>query len=256
VLAMGQLPCACLHSPAANEPTPVAAMLESKPFRDPPDTTPSDTHTREALPIPGHGSAVISIPTDRGRRVPLLVVLHGAGDRPEWQCEWWDGAMGGRALIACLRGKAAYPRHPDTGYYFPDHYYLDRLVVAATRAIRNEYGSRVDERAVLIGFSQGANMGALVASRRPELFTRLLLIEGGYEQWNVAAAQRLGSQNPAARVVFACGQSYCANHARESQRWLTRGGVESRTLYAPGVGHTYAGQVGEQAVSSLRWLLE
>jgi predicted esterase len=253
---MGQLACSNARAPAAQEPTPVEALLESKPFRDAPELTPKDTHTREALAIPGHGAAVVSVPTDPSRRVPLLVVLHGAGDRPEWQCEWWDGALGGHALIACLRGKAAYPRDPETGFYFPDHHYLDRLVVAATRALRTEYEDRLDQRAVLIGFSQGANMGALVASRRPELFGRLLLIEGGYEQWNVAAAERLRSQNRVPRVVFACGQSYCARLARESQRWLKRGGVESRTLFAPGVGHTYAGEVGEQALSSLSWLLE
>lgn len=253
---MGQLACASVHSPAANEPVPVAVMLESKPFAAPPTVAAKDTHYREALAIPGHGAAVISIPTDRAARVPLLVVLHGAGDRPEWQCEWWDGAMGGRALIACLRGKAAYPRDPETGYYFPDHHYLDRLVVAAMRAIRETYSAHIDFRTVLVGFSQGANMGALVASRHPDLFTRLLLIEGGYDQWNVAAAQRLRSQNPLARVILACGQSYCANHAQKAQRWLRRGGVESRTLYAPNVGHTYADEVGAQVLSSLPWLLE
>lgn len=231
-------------------------MLDEKPFDEAPERVARNTHERESLPISGHGAAVISVPTERTQRVPLLVVLHGAGDRPEWQCEWWEGALGGRAVIACLRGKAAFPRDPDTGFYFPDHYYLDRLVVAAVRAIRNAYAPRLSERAVLVGFSQGANMGALVASQHPELFTRLLLIEGGYEQWNVAAAQRLARGSPPARVVFACGQDYCAHHARVSQRWLRRGGVDNRLVFAPGVGHTYAGGVGEQALETVAWLLE
>jgi len=217
---------------------------------------PPDTHIRETLELPGFGPAVISLPNDGKKRVPVLMVLHGAGDRPEWQCEWWEGVLGGRALIACLRGRAAFPHDPETGFYFPDHYYLERLVLAASSALRQRYEARIVETPfVLAGFSQGANMGALVAAKHPELFSRILLIEGGYDQWNVRAARQL-RKDAEARVVFVCGQDYCAQHARTARRWLSRAGVESRVELARGGGHTYAGAVGEKVLGSLPWLLE
>jgi predicted esterase len=244
------------REPTDAEPDPVGAMLDSKPFGSVSERVPAATHTRELLEVPGFGSAVISLPSEADRRAPVLMVLHGAGDRPEWQCEWWEAALGNRVLIACLRGKAAYPRDPETGFYFPHHHYLDKLVVAASRALRQKYAARIaGDRFVMAGFSQGAIMGALVAANHPELFSRLMLIEGGYEEWNVAAGLRL-NRSGEARVVFACGQNYCARHALLSQRWLKRAGVESRVELAPGAGHTYADEVGERVLGSLPWLVE
>jgi predicted esterase len=186
----------------------------------------------------------------------VLVVLHGAGDRPEWECEWWDGALGGRAIILCLRGRAAFPRDPETGYYFPDHHFLERELVASVAALRSAHAEQIAGGPILLaGFSQGANMGALVAPRHSELFSRLILIEGGYDQWNVAAARRLASSAPA-RVLFACGQEYCASHARAAERWLRRGGVQTRVEHAPGVGHTYAEGVGDRVLAAFDWIVD
>lgn len=205
------------------------------------------------LPVEGHLPAVLALPTGDSPR-PLLVVAHGAGDKPEWQCEWWSVALAGRALVLCLRGSAMYPRKPDTGFYFRDHYALGRELTAALRALERAHGTRIAAGApVFAGFSQGAIMGALVAQERAPLFSRLMLIEGGYDEWNVAGAKKLGR---GARVLFACGQSYCASHARTAMQWLSRAGVEARLEHAPRAGHTYAGEVGERVREALPWLVD
>jgi len=185
----------------------------------------------------------------------VLLVAHGAGDRPEWQCDWWEAALGGRAIVLCLRGSAMYPRRSDTGYYFKNHYALEREVLAAIDALRREHSAALAPGPVVYaGFSQGAIMGALVVPEHPDLFQRVVLIEGGYQEWDVPSAKRL-ARGGEARVLFACGQSYCAHHARQSMRWLSRGGVASRLELAPRGGHTYAGDVGEKVLDAFEWVV-
>lgn len=225
------------------------APLEHKPFSAP--KTPPEAALSE-LAVEGFLPAVVALPPGEARR-PLLVVAHGAGDKPEWQCEWWAAALGVHAVVLCLRGSAMYPRRADTGYYFRDHHALGRELWAALRAVEREHGARIAPGApVFAGFSQGAIMGALVAQERAPLFSRLILVEGGYDEWNVASGRKLGD----ARVLFACGQEYCASHARAAMAWLRRAGVATRLAHAPGAGHTYADAVGDQVLAALPWLLE
>ena len=228
--------------------------LEHKPFAQPPRA--ERGAEQRALAVPGFLDAVVSLPPEsRGRR-PVLMVAHGAGDRPEWQCEWWASVVGERAVILCLRGKAMYPRQSDTGYYYPTHYALEREALAALDALHAAHGERVAPGSVLYaGFSQGAIMGALFTAQHPEIFRNLILIEGGYDEWDVSSARKLAAGG-ASRVLFACGQSYCASHARRSMQWLRHGGVQPRLELAPGAGHTYAGAVGERVIAAFEWVVE
>lgn len=242
---------------AAAEPVPVAAPLTEKPFTSPPREPPVDPRpVRTRLAVPGHLDAVLSLPAKELGRRPVLLVAHGAGDRPEWQCDWWESALGGRAVVLCLRGSAMYPRDPQTGYYFKNHYTLESEALAALAALEREHGDAIAPGpALYAGFSQGAIMGALILPRHPERFRRAILIEGGYDEWDVRAAERVASGG-GARVLFACGQSYCASHARRSMQWLRKGGVETRLELAPGAGHTYAGGVGERVLDAFGWVVE
>ncbi len=206
-----------------------------------------------ALDVPGFGPSVLSLPAGDGR-FPLLVVAHGAGDKPEWQCEWWSSVLGSSALVLCLRGRAMYPRRADTGYYFSDHYALERELLAALSALQRTHGERISPgKAAFAGFSQGAIMGALVLPAHAERFDRLILVEGGYDDWNVAQAKKLARAG-STRVLFACGQTYCSTRAKRSASWLARGGVASRVELAPRAGHTYAGEVGERVQKALPWV--
>ena len=240
------------------EPAPVPSPLSGKPFAEPPRGTAATTPgpTRSELEVPGHGKAVLSLPAAELGRRPVLLVAHGAGDRPEWQCDWWESALGGRAVVLCLRGSAMYPRRSDTGYYFRHHYALEDEALAALDALEREHGTRLAPGpAVYAGFSQGAIMGALFVAKHPERFRRVLLIEGGFDEWNVATARRFAAGG-GARVLFACGQTYCASHARASMRWLGLGGVNARLELARGAGHTYAGDVGERVLAAFPWLVD
>src|ERR1700722_2798504 len=61
----------------------------------------------EALPVAGHPDAWISLPTGATGKRPVVVVIHGAGDRPDWQCGGWRRATGEFAFVVCPRGTYA-----------------------------------------------------------------------------------------------------------------------------------------------------
>jgi predicted esterase len=247
-LALAGLGAACAPAPPAEPPRPVPAT-------EPPPAPAPEPETVE-LAVPGFRPAVVIAPGGSGP-YPVLVAAHGAGDRAEWQCEWWLPVLGRRGFVLCPRGRAmSNAPGADTGYYFEDHHRLEREVLAAIRELRETFGARVDPGpALYAGYSQGAIMGALFTSRRGAEFSRLILIEGGYEEWNVPAARRF-KQAGGERVLFACGHAYCAREADKAIGWLRRGGIAGRLEHVPGGGHTYAGEVGERVAAALGWLLE
>jgi pimeloyl-ACP methyl ester carboxylesterase len=236
---------------ACREPAMRAESVPA-PAPAPPSAEPETTE----LAVPGHRPAVLVVPPGAGPR-PVLVAAHGAGDRAEWQCEWWAPLLGRRGFVLCPRGRPmTNAPGADTGYYYPDHYALGKEVLAALDALGSEYGERVDtDRATYAGYSQGAIMGALFAAPRGNRFARLVLIEGGYAEWNVPSATRFRRAG-GERVLLACGQSYCQRGAERAILWLRRAGVEARLEHAPGAGHTYGGEIGERVASALPWLFD
>jgi predicted esterase len=230
-----------------------APSAPAAPARQP--EPPAEPETTE-LAVPGHRPAVLVVPPGAGPH-PVLIAAHGAGDRAEWQCEWWEPLVGARGFVLCPRGRPmSNAPGDDTGYYFPDHYKLGKEVLAALASLGQEYGARVDtSRATYAGYSQGAIMGALFAAPRGDRFARLILIEGGYSEWDVATATRFRRAG-GERVLLACGISHCQRAAERSLRWLRKAGLDARLEHAPGAGHTYGGAVGDRVASALPWLFE
>ena len=59
----------------------------------------------EALPVAGHPDAWLSLPTNTTSRRPVVIVVHGVADRPDWQCGGWRRATAEQAFVLCPRGK-------------------------------------------------------------------------------------------------------------------------------------------------------
>ena len=59
------------------------------------------------LDVKGFGPATLALPLAATTPRPIVVVLHGARDRAEWQCGSFRGLLGGRVFILCPRGQAA-----------------------------------------------------------------------------------------------------------------------------------------------------
>lgn len=212
------------------------------------------------LEVPGHNPAIVSLPRAASSRRPLLVASHGAGDRAEPHCQLWRRITDAHAFVLCPQGRRTDERvpHVHAGYYYPDHFALDRELRAAVSALRERYPELLDaDRAVYTGFSQGAIHGAGIIVLHPEMFPRAALVEGGngfFNEWSPYAARKYQAGG-GERVLFACGSPACVRTADNCAAYLRQVGVEQRVVHAPGAGHSYGRLMEAQLQASFAWLI-
>jgi pimeloyl-ACP methyl ester carboxylesterase len=108
---------------------------------------------------------------------------------------------------------------------------------------------------VYAGFSRGAFLGASLAAKHPERFTRLVLIEGGQTPWQAQSAASF-AKGGGKRVLFVCGQPSCVDEAEPAAATVRSQNVETRVLYAAGEGHGYRKQVKEELLRAFDWVIE
>jgi hypothetical protein len=203
------------------------------------------------LEVPEFGPAVVVLPSASARPAPILVAAHGAGDSPEWQCEHWGTVARGRYFVLCPRGLSL----GGGGYYYANHFALERELLAALGAVERSYGSWVRPGGgVYTGYSQGATMGALMIVEHGAKFPYLVLVEGGTAEWSASRAKKYAASGGKS-VALVCGGSNCMKRATNSAKILERAGLRARAEHAEGGGHTYVGVVGERATALLEnWL--
>lgn len=208
------------------------------------------------LPVPGFSDAVVSIPGDTSEPRPLFIMAHGAGGGPEFHCEMWRRILDNKSFVLCPRGDAIDHRDENQGYYYKNHIALEKEFVAAVAAMQDQFGDRLDlERAIYAGYSQGATMGSLMIPAHGERFSRLLLIEGGFSEWNLKSGRTFKAAG-GERVLFACGTRHCYEKAKRSAAHLESAGVATRVEHAAGAGHTFLGEVRERVLAALGWLFD
>ncbi|WP_437648024.1 hypothetical protein [Sorangium sp. So ce362] len=210
------------------------------------------------LSVDGFPSAVVSVPIGATARRPVLIASHGNYDRPEWQCQVWRDIAGGDAFILCPRGVARSdsPSASDVRFTYESNARLEQEIDAGLAALRARFPEHVDPGAVLYtGFSLGAIMGSAIAARRPALFPRLVLVEGGHDKWTQATA-RAFADGGGQRVLFVCAQAGCGAAAKAAAARLEKAGVLTRVVRSKEAGHRYDGPVAEETRRALGWALE
>lgn len=185
---------------------------------------------------------------------PLLLVTHGAGGFAEWHCQRFHRLFAGKVTLLCPRGKPRFTQDPAQGFYYPDHLALRRevhAVVARYEALMSNSGRPY----AYAGYSQGATMGALALSEDGSIFSRLLLVEGGYGDWYDALIARFKKSGGQAVVVI-CGTKQCHERARAAIPRFTRAGLAFTTATAHGAGHRPDGDVERVTLEHLGFLFE
>jgi predicted esterase len=204
------------------------------------------------LDVPGFERAVVSFPTSAPLPQPVLVSTHGAGDTPGQMCELWRAILGDRGVVLCPAGPRM--RAHEEGRYYPDHHALESITFAALRALAEAYPEQADAaRAVYTGYSQGATMGALMIASHGGECPRLVLAEGGFDDWTLEGAATF-KHGGGDRVLFICGRQRCKSAAERSAALLRSAGVEARVVSHVGEGHVV--HIAELAMPELGWLLE
>jgi predicted esterase len=208
------------------------------------------------LRVVGFGAAAVAVPVGGAAPHAVAITAHGNYDRPEWECDYWKRLFP-ETFLLCPRGvpRSDPPAPDDPRFTYEDDRALEEEVEAGLAALRERYGERVDTEARLwIGLSRGAYLGARIAVRQPQRYSRLLLVEGGHDPFTFAAAKRF-AEGGGARVELLCGQRSCTQAARRVAQRLAYYGVEARVDEVGGMGHGLSYDADRFVVAAKPWLL-
>jgi pimeloyl-ACP methyl ester carboxylesterase len=268
VTSLGVLAGACGRGPSRGVAVPAdppsswaAPSVAASPPEPPAPATPSVaplTAFFDSLPVAGHPDAFVSLPTGAASKRPVVVVIHGAGDRPDWQCGGWRRATGGWPFIVCPRGKVdpGNSTRDDVRYTHLGGKPLLATIDGALEALAARYPDHADTSTPLLaGFSLGSGEILALAVQQPARFPRIALVEGvndGFDDGRARAYVAGGG----VRVLFGCGQRGCkvASEAA-AQRLQARDHLDARVVFAP-VNHTFDPPLEDAVRSQLAWLVE
>ena len=209
----------------------------------------------EPLEVPGFHPAEHVAARDGSTPRPVVVILHGNFDRPEWECDAWAPIVAGRAFLLCPRG---VPRPDAPGldrWKYGGRPALVREVAAGRAALTARYPGRVDAGPDLwVGFSLGAIHLSPLARANPDRFVRIILVEGGLEGWTRRAVARF-VRGGGRKIGFACGREGCRRRAEGLAAMLDAAGGGGRVAFAP-IGHDFSAPLIAPTRAVFDWLVE
>jgi len=186
---------------------------------------------------------------------PLVLVLHGNYDRPEWECKLWSDIIAEAGWVLCPRGvRRSGTTLEEDRWTYPPRTAARKEMEAAIAVLRGHYPGGISEGvALLVGMSLGSTHGAALAVADPAHWSHLVLVEGGTSIWTDATAKQYASGG-GRLVVFACGQPSCAKEAGAAAAALRRAGVETEVVVDLTAGHNYSDQIVEALKQRFRAL--
>jgi predicted esterase len=200
----------------------------------------------------GH-EAFVSVPLGATEPRPVMVGMHGAGDRPEWACGGYRAATDAFPFIIYPRGNLEGPSSEK--YVTPPAPWIEQDVSAALERLRERFGVYVAEGPLLYaGFSLGASRGARVIADRGAMFPVALLIEGAYADITPALSQRYAAAG-GRRVLLGCGQAGCNARFAGAAQSLRAAGIEVRILDARTGRHNLDGPMMRALHDAWPWLV-
>lgn len=239
-------------APSSSEPAP-PAPASAAPAPPPPalegpiETTP--------LKVAGFRPAEHVTPRGATAPRPVVIVLHGNFDRPEWECDAWAPIVAGRAFLLCPRGipRRDVPAELDRWEYGSRASILAEAA-AGRAALEEAYPGFVDPGpALFAGFSLGAIHLAALAMESPADYARVYLVEGGVERWDRARARRFAAGG-GQKIAMACGRPGCRRQAENVARLLEAAGAQGKVAFAQ-VGHSYGGPLTAPMRELFDWLV-
>ncbi len=204
------------------------------------------------LPVEGFRHARVSVPLGAREARPVVVALHGAGDRPEWACGGWRGATDAYPFVVCPSGE---PGGLPGGFVWGSDAKVEREVNASVEALRRRFGDHVAAGcALLAGFSQGAIRMAPMLARAGGWCPEAVLCEGAYDALGKTFARGFVAAG-GRRLLLGCSQPYCAKVFREREAPLKAQGVDVRTVYSGGRTHNLNGEMVSTLRAAWPWLV-
>ena len=232
------------HSPAAPEGSVELAAATAAPSASAPPAASaappagleplSGVAWIEHLDLDGGHEAYVCPPIGAREPRPLIVAVHGAGDRAEWSCGGWRMVAGEYAFVVCPQGM----KMDAMRFAWDSAETIRRRVASAIVAARARFPEYIaDGPTLYVGFSQGATLAGPTLLDPTQSFPFIALAEGGYGLvQNRAFLGKLKARGVES-VLLACGTPACFNTMRAAERNLSAVGIQALIGGDPASGH-------------------
>jgi hypothetical protein len=179
------------------------------------------------LDVPGFGEARVALPLGSRRARPIVAVIHGDDDRPEWPCGSYHHAGNARSFVLCLRGA---PR--DNGRFgLADTAATRAELRAALPRLKARYGDHVSKGSIVLAATgPGVERAIGLALEEPKFFSALVLVDGSLASFTSGVIQRY-AQAGGKRVLLVCTpDSPCRADGVDRMLALKRAGLDVHLL--------------------------
>jgi phospholipase/carboxylesterase len=186
---------------------------------------------------------------DPDRPAPLIIALHGYGDRPENHPRVWGPAANDfGAILAVPQGG----RQVGGGFGWTGVEEAEAVLERVLSEVSDRFA--VDRsRIVLAGFSQGAFLAMALGVRHPELLTGVIPMAGAYVP-EIDAPPPAEGHEP--RYYFMAGsQDRAVTDMRRAAKDFRAAGYTATLRILPGIGHASPSPAGGELSTALRWVL-
>jgi pimeloyl-ACP methyl ester carboxylesterase len=199
------------------------------------------------------GEAFVVVPLGATSPRPVILGVHGAGDRHDWSCVEWQASARRYPFVVC-------PRGVPTSKEFYAWGSPDLIVKRAEKAlalVKDRYPAYVADGPVLYGgWSQGAMLTAQVVSARPGLFERVIMIEIGHTPLDANGVGFGLKAGAVTRAVVSCSSPPCRGKSRELAKTLPRYGVAVEQNDVGDRGHWFDDPVFKTLGPKIGWVTE
>jgi phospholipase/carboxylesterase len=216
---------------AAPEPPP-APIVSAAPAKGPPEA--AGIRYLERLT----GGAVA------GERVPLIVAVHGLGDRPESFVQLF-ATFGAKARLVVPYGE---PWRDGYSWFPPGSLDDPTKLAEGTARAADRLAAMIEAlarawppagKAIVTGFSQGGMLSFTLAARHPEVVGAAFPVSGLIAPSLVPASVPMAAVSPPIVAFHGdADERVPIARARESVERLRAIGMDARLIEQPGVGHT------------------
>ncbi|MGC4066273.1 MAG: hypothetical protein QM784_16870 [Polyangiaceae bacterium] len=185
----------------------------------------------------------VHVPIGAVAPTATVVVLGGEGEGLEHECERWHELTFKRFFTLCQRRIAEDDgRNPKAA---------EAELRAALRNLKRRFGEYVTaEGLVLIGVRSGAEDTAAMTRASEGFFTRVALIDGGFESWSAVDSASF-ARKANARALLICSSERCQLDATRVTASLRASGADTRLIRPSELTVANASEVRR---SSLLWL--
>jgi predicted esterase len=187
---------------------------------------------------------------DPSKPAPVLIALHGFGDRANGTPTQWRRLTAKRGVVLVVPQGV---RRVGPGYSWHSADEAD-TILGLTLDWLDERVTVDREQVVLAGFSQGGFMAMALGARHHEVFAGVIPVAGGYIPEIDAPQPASGRDGP--RFYFMVGsRDDAAPQSRLAAADFTAAGYDVELRVLPGVGHVFPRETSRELRKALEFAL-